>query len=145
MDDPWDHEYAIQYYCLDTLGNLIWSDVDTSSMSGKLYSKSGKYLAEYDRLNENNPAGVILRETATNEVLFEKSYPETRLYSVEVLEHLETGHALIQITKKNGSTAIYYPDGTEKDFLLMKIAPFMDYNFGYKVEGNTLTFYKVRW
>ena len=64
---------------------------------------------------------------------------------VEILEHRETEHALVQITKQNGSTALYYPDGSPKDFSLMGIAPFDDYNFGYKVEGNTLTFYKVRW
>ena len=143
--DPWDQEYAIQYYCLDTLGNIIWSDVDTSTMSGKLYSKSGKYLAEYDRINKNNPSGIIFRETATNEILFEKYYMDDDLKSVEILEHRETGHALVQITKQNGSTALYYPDGSPKDFSLMGIAPFDDYNFGYKVEGNTLTFYKVRW
>ncbi len=145
VNDPFDYEYAIQYYCLDTLGNVIWSDVDTSTMSGKLYSKSGRYLAEYDRLNENTPAGVIFRETATNEILFEKYYSDTHLNDVEIWEHEETGNALIMIPERNGPSKIFYPNGTRTDFNPLGIIPCFDYNFGYKVEGNTLTFYKVRW
>jgi len=40
---------------------------------------------------------------------------------------------------------MYYPDGSPLDMDMMNLMLSINYSFAYKVDGTTLTFYKVRW
>ena|GEM_PF-2362252 len=143
VPDP--NGYYTQYVCLDSLGNLIWKKEDTTKAHARYYSESGKYLLEFE-LTLSSPGVITLRETATNEILFETMFPtEGGLHLAGLWEHPETGHFFVVAIANNGEGKVFYPDGSIIDFGTANLILADNPLFAHKVEGSTLTFYKVRW
>ncbi len=140
---PDTNGYYTQYVCLDSVGNLIWHKYDTTRAHARYYSESGRYLLEFDIAS---PGYVALRETATNDLLFKKTFPEEgNLFLAGLLEHPETDDCLVFAVGSDGKGALFYPDGSLADFNMQNMTLSDIPSFSYKLEGNTLTFYKVRW
>ncbi len=135
--------YFTQYVCLDSLGNLIWHDYDTTRAHARYYSESGQYLLEFDIAS---PGYLALRETATNDLLFEKVYPEDgKLFLAGVLEYPETGDCLVFAVGSDGNGALFYPDGNPVDFEMQGLTLTDNPSFAYRMVGSTMSFYKIRW
>lgn len=141
--DLHEGEYHTEYACFDSLGNQVWRDIDTTRAHARYYSESGRYLLEFKM---GNPGVVTLRNTQDNEILFSKNYPlEGELFLAGLWEHPLTGNCLIIVMVKGGASALFYPDGTEANIDMLGLTLTQNPSFAYKVEGSTLTVYKVRW
>ncbi len=141
IPDP--NGYFTQYFCLDSLGNLIWHKYDTTKAHARYYSESGRYLIE---TKVGNNGLIILRRTEDNEILFQMDYPDAGgLLLADIHEHSETGNAFVVAVDKSGNSVILYPDGTLADFDMLGLRLCNNPDFAMQKDGANITFYKVRW
>ena len=146
-----DGELIVQAVCVDSLGNILWrKNTDGLQVTRFQLSCSGRYTLSYT--DEDCPhKQVVLWNTQTNELLFERTFPQDTAEDVvwskwcDIYENPENDHTLIRVTGQD--TAIYlYVDGSDASVDLHGITLFPDNPiFGYKKEDNMFTFYKVRW